>query len=205
MVLWGAIWGAILGFYIARNNEGFGLFVGALLGALAGLTLRNAVRTTARQATLEAEQQPTLPLVRDAATATGDVVTPVAPIAAEAGVATPQPADAVSTTDWSVDMPIHVPKDAVADSATIPSEFHDTQSGTAQPDKPQRQPEFPTVQTPDFVSRAFGVARDWLLGGNTIVRMGVLVLFVGLAFLAKYAIDNAIVASPVRVRPLRIA
>jgi len=204
MVLWGAIWGAILGFAIARQDESLALFVGAVLGALAGLTLRKAVRAAARQATLEAlaEQQPTVPVALAATKVTGDVVTP---FAAAAGGAPAQPASLASTTDWSVDMPIHVPKEAASDLPTIPSEFHDTQSGAAQADKPQGQPEFPTVQTPDFVSRAFGAARDWLLGGNTIVRMGVLVLFVGLAFLAKYAMDNAMLPPELRLAAIATA
>ncbi len=32
----------------------------------------------------------------------------------------------------------------------------------------------------------------WLTGGNTIVRVGVLILFIGMAFLAKYAAENAV-------------
>ena len=42
-------------------------------------------------------------------------------------------------------------------------------------------------------------ARDWLFGGNTVVRMGVLVLFVGLAFLAQYAVDNALLPPQLRL------
>ena len=34
------------------------------------------------------------------------------------------------------------------------------------------------------------VARDWLLGGNTIVRVGLVVLFIGLSFLARYAASS---------------
>jgi len=33
-------------------------------------------------------------------------------------------------------------------------------------------------------------ASSWLLGGNTIVRVGVVILFIGLAFLMKFAADN---------------
>ena len=42
----------------------------------------------------------------------------------------------------------------------------------------------------DLVERAFRAARDWLLGGNTVVRVGIIVLFFGVAFLLKYAADN---------------
>ena len=158
MVLWGAIWGAILGFFIAKNDEGFGLFLGAIFGAVAGVTLRKAASTAARQAAMEvlAEQHPTV-LVPRTAPPTPELLVPTAS-AAVASVAGVQPAD----------------------------------------DAP-KQSEFPAVQAPDFVSRAVGAARDWLLGGNTIVRMGVLVLFVGLAFLAKYAMDNAMLPPELRL------
>ena len=43
------------------------------------------------------------------------------------------------------------------------------------------------IQTPDF----FRKVRDWFFGGNTVARFGLLVLFFGLSFLAKYAVDNA--------------
>ena len=43
MVIWGAIWGAILGLLTSRHGEGAAMIAGALLGALAGLTLRKAV------------------------------------------------------------------------------------------------------------------------------------------------------------------
>nr|WP_246294675.1 DUF2339 domain-containing protein [Schlegelella koreensis] len=40
--------------------------------------------------------------------------------------------------------------------------------------------------------------RDWLFGGNTIVKAGVAILFIGLAFLAKYASEN--VRVPIELR-----
>jgi hypothetical protein len=47
--------------------------------------------------------------------------------------------------------------------------------------------------------------RGWLFGGNTVVRMGVLVLFVGLAFLAKYAIDHALLPPELRLAGVGLA
>ncbi|QTN27951.1 DUF2339 domain-containing protein [Rhodoferax sp. AJA081-3] len=191
--------------FVARHDEGFGLFLGALFGAVAGLTLRKAVHTVARKAALEvlAEHQPTVLVPRTAPSVPEPVVQP-APVAGAAAVS--PSAEPVSETDWRVDMPIRVPKDAFAEvHSSVPSEFHDTHSGTLPADKAPQQPEFPTVQTPDFVSRAVGAARDWLLGGNTIVRMGVLVLFVGLAFLAKYAMDNAMLPPELRLAAIGAA
>ena len=56
---------------------------------------------------------------------------------------------------------------------------------------------------PDWVERAVGAARDWLLGGNSVVRVGILVLFFGVAFLLKYAADNSLL--PVEFRLAGVA
>ncbi|RYY99377.1 MAG: DUF2339 domain-containing protein [Comamonadaceae bacterium] len=55
------------------------------------------------------------------------------------------------------------------------------------------------------MSTLVGRARDWLFGGNTVVRMGVLVLFVGLAFLAKYAVENALLPPELRLAAIGAA
>lgn len=49
------------------------------------------------------------------------------------------------------------------------------------------------------------LARDWLLGGNTVVRMGVVVLFIGLAFLAKYAVEHALLPPQLRLAAIGAA
>lgn len=52
---------------------------------------------------------------------------------------------------------------------------------------------------PDFVERAISAARGWLLGGNSVVRVGILILFFGVAFLLKYAADNAMLPAEFRL------
>ena len=51
--------------------------------------------------------------------------------------------------------------------------------------------EAPAPREPDLAERLFRAARDWLLGGNTVVRVGMIVLFFGVAFLLKYAADSS--------------
>lgn len=52
-------------------------------------------------------------------------------------------------------------------------------------------PEPPVAREPAWIEAApaavFAAARSWLLGGKTIVRLGLVILFVGLSFLASYA------------------
>jgi uncharacterized membrane protein len=71
--------------------------------------------------------------------------------------------------------------------------------------QPARQQPAPvlTPHEPDRVARAVGAARDWLLGGNSVVRVGILILFFGVAFLLKYAADNSLL--PVEFRLAGVA
>jgi len=47
-------------------------------------------------------------------------------------------------------------------------------------------------------NKAYQMAKNWLLGGNTVVRVGILILFFGVAFLLKFAADNSML--PVEFR-----
>ncbi|CAN7262307.1 DUF2339 domain-containing protein [Trinickia sp. LjRoot230] len=64
-------------------------------------------------------------------------------------------------------------------------------------------PATPTPAAPGLFERAFSAARDWLMGGNTVVRVGIVVLFFGVAFLLKYASDNAML--PIEFRLAGVA
>lgn len=64
-----------------------------------------------------------------------------------------------------------------------------------------QQPALP--RTPNLIERALGAARDWLLGGNTVLRVGVLLLFLGLAFLLRYATEGLVV--PIELRYAGVA
>lgn len=56
---------------------------------------------------------------------------------------------------------------------------------------------------PSSLAQAVQTVRRWLLGGNTVVRVGLLVLFFGLAFLARYAVENSLF--PIELRLAAIA
>ncbi len=51
----------------------------------------------------------------------------------------------------------------------------------------------------------FTAAKNWLFGGNTVVRIGIVIPFLGLLFLAKFAVDNAIIPVEVRMALVAIA
>ncbi|HVF65826.1 MAG TPA: DUF2339 domain-containing protein [Casimicrobiaceae bacterium] len=54
-----------------------------------------------------------------------------------------------------------------------------------------------------LVEHAVSAARDWLLGGNTVARVGLLVLFVGVAFLLRYVAERTEV--PIEMRLAGVA
>ncbi|WOD19979.1 DUF2339 domain-containing protein [Paraburkholderia kirstenboschensis] len=58
---------------------------------------------------------------------------------------------------------------------------------------------------PGVVERLFKAGRDWLFGGNTVVRVGIVVLFFGIAFLLKYAADNSLLPIEFRLAGVALA
>lgn len=90
------------------------------------------------------------------------------------------------------------PATASADSqlpATEAAEF--TQERAAPPPRPPRQP--------DLIDHIVKAARGWLFGGNTVVRVGIIVLFFGIAFLLKYAADNSMLPVEFRLAGVALA
>ena len=51
---------------------------------------------------------------------------------------------------------------------------------------------------PSLASKAFGIARDWFIGGNPFVRAGIVLLFIGVVFLLRYSLDRGLI--PVELR-----
>lgn len=105
--------------------------------------------------------------------------------AAEAAPAPAAAARVESPIEWS-DLalePLETPEPAAAE----PLARAETPQ---QPTTPAVPPSPPAPPVPSLFERAFGAARDWLLGGNTVLRVGVLLLFLGLAFLLRYATEG---------------
>ncbi|KMK95321.1 MULTISPECIES: DUF2339 domain-containing protein [Burkholderia] len=102
-----------------------------------------------------------------------------------------QPAAARADAPASLSAPAPAPAPApVRTAAPVPAALHATETPAAAAPAPSVPPTPPKPREPDIVERAFRAARDWLLGGNTVVRVGIVVLFFGVAFLLKYAADN---------------
>ncbi|MBV6824464.1 DUF2339 domain-containing protein [Pseudomonas sp. PD9R] len=72
------------------------------------------------------------------------------------------------------------------------------------PEPVDREPQQPAIpRSPNLIERAISGARAWLFGGNTVLRVGVVLLFLGLAFLLRYATDGIVV--PIELRYAGVA
>jgi uncharacterized membrane protein len=69
----------------------------------------------------------------------------------------------------------------------------------AAPAEPPSIPEPPPPPTPAPPPPEPNPIVAWLTGGNTIARVGLLILFIGLAFLLKYAADNRLFPPELRI------
>ena len=186
--------GLVLG---AASDGPFGLFVGGLLGWLVVRVTRLQRDIAALRAALDAPRavvaaEPTAtvatpaPAVGSQPAAALVLETPPAPAPVVSAAAVPPPpladAEPAFATSASVDAPL--PAAAAFDAAeragpdTVPMG-----EALAPPPAPPRVPSPPPVSP-------FDGLRRWLVGGNTIVKAGVAILFVGLAFLAKYAAEH---------------
>jgi len=86
---------------------------------------------------------------------------------------------------------------AVADETSPPVAAAAPAAAAAMPPEPDKPPFRPFAEEP---SPATGPGwRERLLGGNLVAKTGVLILFLGVGFLLKYAYDNALLPVPLRL------
>lgn len=164
----------------ALQQELSGLFVGALLGYLLGRVsqlsqqvqrLSQRLRSSDAAAPAAQAESPAEPWTRPAAPTTAGA--DVAPPPAEVAEATPV-ADTVAAADV-IAVPAQTPSPAAA--ATTP--------GFARSE-------------PSALGRAIDRGWTWLRGGNPLARAGIVILFFGAAYLAKYAAEHTVV--PIELR-----
>ena len=192
MIIWGAMWGAVLSVFVSRWGD-FQWIVGAILGALAGWTLRKAVRSEVARAT----QQQTLYLPADPSTIKAN--TDVAAVIAPPVVATPRSVDAMLSLAGAATDAAQ-PAAAAGNNPAAPSQ--PATASAAAVAEPAPEPKAPAA--PKLIETLITRGKDWLFGGNTVARVGTVVLFIGLSFLAKWAADNALFPPEFRLAAIGI-
>ncbi len=65
-------------------------------------------------------------------------------------------------------------------------------------------PQTPPAPHPSPIDQAISAAQNWLFGGNTVVRLGMLILFFGVSFLLKFAADNQLLPIEARLAGLSL-
>src|SRR5580704_18508120 len=113
-------------------------------------------------------------------------------------------------------------REATPDSTAIEyPEYSPTHSAQAQPDRPWKDIEPPTPEPNPRPSvplppasaahasanedKVFAAIRSFFTGGNTLVRVGVIVLFFGVAFLLRYMAEHSHISIEVRLTGVALA
>jgi uncharacterized membrane protein len=188
MIWWGAIWGALLGLLVGRIDDG-ALIVGAVLGALAGWTLQRVIDRRVMQLLRKGGAASEAASAKAAPRPPSDVFPPTAP--------QPRPAAAVPATAETI------PTVSVAAAPiTAPAPAASTYAAPVEP-AALSAPMAPSV-TPSPIEDLLARAKAWLVGGNTVARLGALLLFVGLSFLARFAVERGLVPPQLRLAAIGV-
>ena len=195
----------------------------ALIGALVGLGIAQVFRirhlgseAARQQVLLQAAQQDLVTLeARLAVLERGTLYAPHDPAPQAATAQAPEPATRTEpepepelvwelppdlgpmparATQASQPLPDDVWTPAPAASRRESRNFEPLEPIAAQPAAPRG---------PNVIERALAGARNWLFGGNTVLRVGVVLLFLGLAFLLRYATEGMVV--PIELRYAGVA
>ncbi|WP_426163643.1 DUF2339 domain-containing protein [Sandarakinorhabdus sp. DWP1-3-1] len=173
---WGLVIGALAGGAVGEAAD-LGFVIGAIVGLVATYWLVSAINAEIR-ARVEEETATLADVLR---------------AEFRRAQTQPVPVDATRRPPLQARAPA---AEAIVDAADDREAIDNFEAGDPDPDfapaaadpwQATRQPEPMAPAEPGLLARAFTYARNWLFGGNTIVRVGLVILFVGLSFLARYA------------------
>ncbi|MBD9610784.1 DUF2339 domain-containing protein [Pseudomonas sp. PDM02] len=200
--------GLVLGWILDES------FSDALLGALLGLGIGQAIRIgrlgsqAAEQRALLEQAQVALNAVQQrlATLEVSGVKAPETsePLAEEPLASEPAPSPVFILEEVPVSTPEMVwelPPELDPITATATQTSRPLPDDAWKPEPVAREPAVP--RGPNFIERAISGARNWLFGGNTVLRVGVVLLFLGLAFLLRYATEGMVV--PIELRYAGVA
>jgi uncharacterized membrane protein len=185
-------------------------FSAALLGALLGLAIAQTMRIT-RLAKLTAAQQQQLEHAKVALQGVEQRLfllegAPLhaAPPPSPAPVAEPvaEPAEILEQAPapeliWELPPELEPITAATRETSQPPDDVWRAEPAPREPQKPAEH------RGPNLIERGISAARSWLFGGNTVLRVGVVLLFFGLAFLLRYATEGMVV--PIELRYAGVA
>jgi len=176
-------------------------FSDAGIGALLGLGIGQAIRLTklAAQAEQQARQ---LETTQKSLIALGErlrqleVPAATSSVIVEPPIPEPTPVTQAPELVWELPAELDPVKPVAEASQPLPEDVW-----APAPTPRVQAPAIP--RGPNLIERAINGARNWLFGGNTVLRVGVVLLFLGLAFLLRYATEGMVV--PIEVRYAGVA
>ena len=133
--------------------------------------------------------------VASAPVAKAEAVEPAAPVLHDAPTIVPPPTPRPALAPVHEPVPVPVPVPAMPESAVPIAVSTATATAAAPPAiaPPPRQPVAPPPPAVPLRDRLPPFLARWIFGGNTIVKVGVLILFLGLAFLLRYTAERVTV------------
>ncbi len=219
-IIWAIFWGAVLGSFWPGYGD-FGTFFGGFLGLFAGLTLRFAIKKQIAQGQAEVQALVAQRVAQELAKfapSRAEASTAKSESFAASPQGTTEPAavmdaayvgNQTSRTQSVVQPTSSQPTEAEEDASFWKDELSRVDATLAS--STAQQPAQPAAKTRDLppkpssaaakpspIELALKAAQDWFMGGNTIVRIGLVILFIGLSFLARYAAAAGIL--PVELR-----
>lgn len=194
-----AVIGALLGASVAAVDGGF---LGFVAGALIGWQGARLAQLKRRLEAVEAEvvRRPGQTAVTPAVsppTASAARAVPSAMLAPSTVAATPSETIGAAAETVPAASPSGAPKPVFTASEPGPARIRPRDGGPAAMPRAPREP--------DVAERLTGAVKRWLFEGNVPVKLGMLVLFFGVAAALKYAVDQGYVAFPIEFRLAAIA
>jgi uncharacterized membrane protein len=204
-VIWGIFWGAVLGNFWPGNDE-LGMLVGGFFGLFAGLSLRFVIERQLLISTQKLQAQ----LQTNAAKLDGFLASPPSKSNNEAlnssKFTNSQTADLPSKLGITVETQV-VENNATQQEKTgleqgvsplaALTQTNELNSDSVEPNRDLAKVKVNSAKL-NVIELALSAMKNWLLGGNSIVRVGLVILFIGLSFLARYAAAAGMV--PVELR-----
>ncbi|MDB5964251.1 MAG: hypothetical protein JWQ72_751, partial [Polaromonas sp.] len=190
MIIWGIFWGAVLGIFWPGMGD-VGIFAGAFFGFFIGLSARWAVR---REVAAQRKKDWQAVAVQPAAEPAVVTVSAASTLPHAQAV---RSAEAAATSSVQAASGSAAANEAAAASRDVPLK------AAPVPRAPATAPAAPAA--PGAIDLAILAAKNWLLGGNTIVRVGLVILFIGLSFLARYAATAGLFPVEFRLAAIGVA
>ena len=170
--------GLVLGISLFNEAESDAVIFGnVVLSVLLGVALGRIGKLAKRQRVLTQEMATLRGRLDKLVAAPQDVAVPVA----EPAPIAPEPARPEPVLPEIV---VALPADPEPEPVPEPVLAAAAEAAPVEPALP------PIPQGPGFIERGLAAARGWLFGGNTAVRVGIIVLFLGFAFFLNYASEQ---------------